>query len=70
LGFCPLSRATPPTGEKKGRVEEEEGERRKTVRRVTAGASLQRFDGDARSRTREALCVTAVGAEYGPDTNQ
>jgi hypothetical protein len=55
----PLSSAAPPIGERKGRVGEEEEGRGKTVRRVVAGASLQRFDGDARSRTREAPYVTA-----------
>jgi hypothetical protein len=40
-------------------VVEGEEERRRTVRRVAAGASLLRIDGDARSRTREALFVTA-----------
>jgi hypothetical protein len=40
-------------------VGEEEEMRGKTVRRVAAGASLLRIDGDARSRTREALFVTA-----------
>jgi hypothetical protein len=48
----------PPIGEKKGRVEEEEG-RWKKVRRAAAGASLLRLDGDARSRTREAPFMTA-----------
>jgi hypothetical protein len=51
--------SAPPLGGKKGRVEEGEEGRGKTVRRVAAGASLQRFDGDARSRTREAPYVTA-----------
>jgi hypothetical protein len=59
LGFCPLSRAAPPIGEKKGRVEEEKEVRWKTVRRAAAGASLLRLDGDARSRTRESPFVTA-----------
>jgi hypothetical protein len=49
--------SAPPIGERKGRVEEEE--REKTVRRVAAGASLLRIDGDARSRPREAPFVTA-----------
>jgi hypothetical protein len=49
----------PPIGERKGRVEEEEEGRGKTVRRVATGASLLRFDGDARSQTREAPFVTA-----------
>jgi hypothetical protein len=47
---------TPPIGEGKGRVGEEEEERGKTVRLVAAGASLL---GNARSRTREMPFVTA-----------
>jgi hypothetical protein len=51
--------SAPPLGGRKGRVGEGEEERGKTVRRVAAGASLLRIDGDARSRTREAPFVTA-----------
>jgi hypothetical protein len=50
---------TPPIGERKGRVEEEEEGRGETVRRVAAGASQLRIVGDVRSRTREAPFVTA-----------
>jgi hypothetical protein len=59
LGFCPF-----PSARAADRGEREEsrgrrGEAGEGRRRVAAGASLLRSDGDARSRTREAPYVTA-----------
>jgi hypothetical protein len=59
LGFCPFPESAPPIGERKGRVEEEEEGRRKTVRRVAAGASLLGIEGDEKSRTRGTPFVPA-----------